>query len=69
MANVRSVWLCTAKLNINFKMQHIRGKENHYADLLSCWEVYKHSNDQQTAQLMSIVKCQWHLVECSMFNA
>ena len=35
MSIVRSVWLYTAKLNINLKVQHIRGKEDHLADILS----------------------------------
>ena len=64
MAIVRSVWLYTAKLNINLKVQHIRGKENQYADILSCWEVYQYSNDQRVAQLMNY---QWHSVDFSMF--
>ena len=64
MAIVRSVWLYTAKLNINLRIQHIRDKDNHHADILSCWEVYKYSNDHREVELKY---CQWHSVECSMF--
>ena len=64
MASVRSVWLYTAMFNIHLKVQHIRGKENQYADILSSWPAYEYINDSRVAFLKT---CQWHIVENCMF--
>ena len=50
--------------NIHLKVQHIRGKENQYADILSCWPAYEYINDSRVAVLKT---CQWHIVENCMF--
>ena len=65
MATVRSVWLYTAMFNINLKVQHIRGKDNYYADILSRWPVYEHNNKDSIVAILK--SCQWHTVQNSMF--
>ena len=64
MAVVWSVWMYTAVFNINLKVKYIRGKENQYAGILSCWKVYEYSNDQRVALLRN---CQWESVDPHMF--
>ena len=61
MATVRSVWLYTAMFNINLKVQHIRGKDNYYADILSRWPVYEHNNNDSIVAILK--SCQWHTVQ------
>ena len=46
------------------KVKHIRGKENHYADILSHWKLYEYSNDQKVAVLHNR---QWELFDHCMF--
>ena len=65
MATVRSVWLYTAMFNIDLKVQHIRGKDNYYADILSRWPAYEHNNNDSIVAILK--NCQWHTVTNDMF--
>ena len=57
MACVRSVWLIYAVNNIKLHINHIKGKENTYADILSRWQAYFYSN----SPYVSILKqCDWY---------
>ena len=41
MAVLRSVWLYMAAFNIDLKVEHIKGLNNVFADILSHWRIYK----------------------------
>ena len=57
MACVRSVWLICAVNNIKLQVDHVRGKENIYADILSRRQAYLHSD----SPYVSILKrCNWY---------
>ena len=57
MACVRSVWLICATNNIKLQVEYIKGKENIYADILSRWQAYCHSDSPYVAILNN---CNWY---------
>ena len=42
----RNVWLLTAVYNIHLTVQHIQGRSNHIADLLSRWFITQHNQEK-----------------------
>ena len=56
MARVRSVWLICAVNNIKLQVKYIKGENNVYADILSRWQAYCHSNSPDVAILK---QCNW----------
>ena len=61
----RNVWLELADANINLKVQHIEGKSNVYADILSRW----FSREKFSQHSIGFLKyqCDWFDIDNSCF--
>lgn len=59
-ACARSIWLLTAKFNINMTVKHIAGKENVKADMLSRWFHYK---NVESSVVRHLKLCTWQDIE------
>ena len=59
MAVVRSVWLYCAAFNIKLVVQHIKGIDNIFADILSRWTYFQNKDIYQVQLLKS---CRWESV-------
>ena len=65
-ACIRNIWLITATLDINLEVSHIRGADNHIADLLSRLYSQKFVNNSLYADLQA--NYTWHKVPISHFS-
>ena len=65
-ACIRNIWLITATLDINLEVSHIRGADNHMADLLSRLYSQKFVNNSLYADLQA--NYIWHKVPISHFS-
>ena len=65
-ACIRNIWLITAALDINLEVSHIRGADNHIADLLSRLYSQKSVNNSLYTELQT--NYIWHKVPISHFS-
>ena len=63
MTYVRNVWYFTALYNVQLEVKHIEGIKNIYADILSRWQSYSHSNNVTVQYLKS---CVWERTDPNM---
>ena len=59
MAVVRSMWLYCAAFNIKLVVQHMKGIDNIFADILSRWTYFQNKDIYQVQLLKS---CRWESV-------
>ena len=67
-ACARNVWLLTAVYNIHLTVQHIQGRSNHIADLLSRWFITPHNQEKLQEKLLTYHTWVPAHIDLMMFN-